>query len=200
MIAADERKRHREEHPVKHRVGDEHADAAGGKGGGPEQAEIDQRRRRLALAPYEAGEQEQPERRRAAAVSPQARHSVMVRSRSASAGISSIAPNASKRRSFATAVVLGTIPSEGRAKQSEGNVDPKDRTPAERPQQRAAQRRAEAEPHRLRRRHDSESLSPPRRTGRVDQENDAAGPDHRAAHALQDAEDDERGQARREAA
>ena len=37
VIAADERKRHREEHPVKHRVGDEHAHAAGGEAGGAEQ-------------------------------------------------------------------------------------------------------------------------------------------------------------------
>jgi hypothetical protein len=55
-------------------------------------------------------------------------------------------------------------PAEGRAQERERDRDPEDRVPAQRRQQNTAQRRAKAEADRLPRRHDSERLSPPRRT------------------------------------
>jgi hypothetical protein len=58
VVAADERERHGEEHSVEHPIGDEHADASRREGGGPEETEVDERRRRTGFAPDEAAEQE----------------------------------------------------------------------------------------------------------------------------------------------
>ena len=91
-------------------------------------------------------------------------------------------------------------PTEDRAHQADRNIDPEGPVPAQRIEDQAAEGRAGAEPDRLGRRLQAKAAPALLRAGRHDDDGDAVRRDQGGTDGLQDPEEDQRRQVRREAA